>query len=253
MSDRTLRRAIGQGALRAVRPTPRTLQMPLSERDYVRRKWPLLSRLRGALRTEPNVRFALLFGSVATGADTPASDVDILVDLRDASLERVVDLVAKLEETLGRHVDVVGLAEAETRSLVPGACGERGSRPRRPREHVATAEHRRVRRDSRRSSARGRKARTRLRATSSAATEPGSSPISSTFQMTGERAGHARSLSSAPRPPSSRPGRRFRRAAGPGFGGEPATAGTRAGLPRRRNTSAPLACPPRLPAPAGRP
>ena len=61
----------------------------------------LLSRLRSALRTERNVRFALLFGSAATGADTPASDVDVLVDLRDPSLERLADLGAKLEAALG--------------------------------------------------------------------------------------------------------------------------------------------------------
>ncbi len=41
--------------------------MSLSEREYVRRSWRLLSTLRAALRTEQNVRFALLFGSVARG------------------------------------------------------------------------------------------------------------------------------------------------------------------------------------------
>jgi uncharacterized protein len=88
--------------------------MPLSEREYVRRRWVLLASLRSALRTEPNVRFALLFGSAAAGTDKPQSDVDVLVDLRDASFQRVVDLSTKLREIIGRHVDVVELHDAES-------------------------------------------------------------------------------------------------------------------------------------------
>jgi predicted nucleotidyltransferase len=113
VGERTLRRAIGEGTLRASRPTPRTLEIPLSEREYVRRRWPLLAALRSVLRTEPNVRFALLFGSTALGTDTPESDVDLLVDLRDASFQRVVDLSTKLRGVIGRHVDVVELHDAE--------------------------------------------------------------------------------------------------------------------------------------------
>lgn len=111
--ERTLRRAVAQGSLRAVRPTPRTLQIPLSERQYIRRSWRLLSALRRALRTDHNVRFALLFGSVARGTDAPGSDVDVLVALRDPSLDRVVELGAKLSEAAGRRVDVVRLEDAE--------------------------------------------------------------------------------------------------------------------------------------------
>jgi predicted nucleotidyltransferase len=112
--ERTLRRAVGQGTLRATRPTPRTLELPLSERRYLRRAWPLLAALRRTLRTEPNVRFALLFGSAASGADTLASDIDVLVDLRDASLERVIDLNAKLTAAIIRPVDLVRLGDAES-------------------------------------------------------------------------------------------------------------------------------------------
>ncbi len=117
VSERTLRRAVNEGTLRAARPTPRTLELLLSERKYVRRAWPLLWALRSALRTEPNVRFALLFGSAATGSDTQASDVDVLVDLRDGSLERVTDLAAKLTALAGRPIDLVRLADAETDAL----------------------------------------------------------------------------------------------------------------------------------------
>jgi predicted nucleotidyltransferase len=111
--ERTLRRAVAQGSLRGVRPTPRTLEIPLSERQYIRRSWTLLSALRRALRTEHNVRFALLFGSVARGTDAPGSDVDVLVALRDPSLDRIVELGAKLSEAAGRRVDVVRVEDAE--------------------------------------------------------------------------------------------------------------------------------------------
>ncbi len=114
VDERTLRRAVNLGTLRGSRSTPRKLELPLSEREYARRSWGLISALRTALRTEQNVRFALLFGSAATGADTPASDVDVLVELRDARFERVVDLVTKLTGLVGHPVDVVELADAQT-------------------------------------------------------------------------------------------------------------------------------------------
>ncbi len=88
--------------------------MSLSEREYVRRSWKVLSALRAALRTEHNVRFALLFGSVARGTSAPGSDVDVLVTLRDGRLERVVELSAKLTDATGRRVDVVRLEDAES-------------------------------------------------------------------------------------------------------------------------------------------
>lgn len=49
-----------------------------------------------------------LFGSVVRGDDTPESDVDILVELpQGKSLLDLVALERKLEEALGRDVDVV--------------------------------------------------------------------------------------------------------------------------------------------------
>jgi len=114
VSERTLRRAVNEGALRAVRRTPRTLEMSVSERDYVRRKWSLLAALRAQLRTEPNVRFVMLFGSMAGDRDTQNSDVDLLVELRDRDFERILDLGSKLEAGVGRQVDLVELRDAES-------------------------------------------------------------------------------------------------------------------------------------------
>lgn len=117
VSERTLRRATKQGTLRANRTGPRKLELSVSERVYVRRSWDLISALRSALRTESNVRFALLFGSVARGDDASTGDVDVLVDLRDSSLERLIDLQEKLVRATGREVDVVRLVDAEADSL----------------------------------------------------------------------------------------------------------------------------------------
>lgn len=119
-TSRTLRRALEQGALRGTRVSPRKLKLSATEKDYVLRRWKLLARLRSALRTEPNVRFALLFGSAARGEETEASDLDLLVELHDDSWARQVDLELRLEEQLGRSVDTVSLAEAGSNPLLLG-------------------------------------------------------------------------------------------------------------------------------------
>jgi predicted nucleotidyltransferase len=113
VDERTLRRAVAGGTLRGSRTSPRKLELALSEREYVRRSWGLISVLRAGLRTERNVRVAVLFGSAAQGIDRPSSDVDLLVDLRDDSLARTLDLKAKLAGLVGRPVDLVALADAE--------------------------------------------------------------------------------------------------------------------------------------------
>ena len=125
VNERTLRRAVNEGALRGHRPSPRVLDLSLLERRYVRRSWTLLSQLRKVLRTERNVRFALLFGSTAAGSDMPSSDVDVLVELRDPSLERLADLSAKLEAAVGRPVDLIRLEDAEADpSFLAGVISE---------------------------------------------------------------------------------------------------------------------------------
>ncbi len=113
VNERTLRRAFTQGTLHGSRPSPRKLELPLTEHQYVRRSWSMISLLRSALRTEHNVRFALLFGSSAIGTDTSNSDVDVLVALQDPSLQRLVDLKTKLTHLLGRQVDLVVLDDAK--------------------------------------------------------------------------------------------------------------------------------------------
>src|SRR6202035_4822204 len=92
VNERTLRRAWALGTVRGERVTPYKLRVPVEERVYLRRHWPTISRLRAALRTEPNVSLAVLFGSVARGDDNKESDVDLLVGLRDPGLSSRVAL-----------------------------------------------------------------------------------------------------------------------------------------------------------------
>ena len=78
--ERTLRRGLADGLLRGRRPT---ILAP-GEATYLRAHWPLLSALRAVLRTERNVRLAMLIGSAARGELTEDSDVDLLVHWRTA-------------------------------------------------------------------------------------------------------------------------------------------------------------------------
>src|SRR5947209_16813109 len=94
---RTLRRAVALGAVRCARVSERRVELAAGEEDYLRGHWRLLGGLRSALRTEPNVRFAAVFGSVARGDDRVDSDVDLLVDLADSSWARRQRLNTRLE------------------------------------------------------------------------------------------------------------------------------------------------------------
>lgn len=110
-SDRTLRRALKQGLIHADRPSPRAVDIGIGERSYLLRAWPELSELREALRTEPRVSLAVLFGSKARGDATADSDVDLLLGLRDGGDGKAIGY--RVAERLGQPVQVVRLDEAE--------------------------------------------------------------------------------------------------------------------------------------------
>lgn len=110
--ERTLRRAVRAGAVRCRRPGPRRLSVSEEERRYLRDHWDLLSALRAALRTEPNVRLAVLFGSTARGEDTPESDVDLFVTMRDPSLSGTVAVGTRLSDAVGREVQLIPIEKA---------------------------------------------------------------------------------------------------------------------------------------------
>ena len=106
---RTLRRAVALGTVRCARVSARRVELAAGEEEYLREHWGLLAGLRSALRTEPNVRFAAVFGSVARGDDRGDSDVDLLVELADPSWARRQRLNTRLEREFDRPVELVVL------------------------------------------------------------------------------------------------------------------------------------------------
>jgi len=112
-SERTLRRYINGGLLRGRRIAGGQLELSRAEEDYLRGHRALLSKLMAALRTERDVRLAVLFGSTATGEDTPVSDVDLLIVHRRAGAMVQAGLCIRLRRALGTPVDVVMLEQAK--------------------------------------------------------------------------------------------------------------------------------------------
>ncbi len=113
-SERTLRRYINGGMLRGRRLARGQLELSQAEAAYLRGHWVLLSKLMTLLRTERDVRLAVLFGSTATGEDTPVSDVDILIVHRRAEWRAQAGVQRRLRRALGTPVDIVTLEQAET-------------------------------------------------------------------------------------------------------------------------------------------
>jgi predicted nucleotidyltransferase len=113
--ERTVRRAVEQGTVRASRVSERRLSLPDGEERYLRSHWGLLQRLRAVLRTEPNVRLAAVFGSLARGDGRADSDLDLLVDLVDDGWQRRQQLNTRLERAVGRRVELI-VAERVARS-----------------------------------------------------------------------------------------------------------------------------------------
>jgi predicted nucleotidyltransferase len=111
VSDRTLRRAVSRELLRGARRSANRLVLSDDERAYVRSHWGLLQTLVAALRTEPGVEAAVLYGSVAKGTDDAGSDVDLLVKLRAAATTSAPALERRLTRAAGRRVHVVRLED----------------------------------------------------------------------------------------------------------------------------------------------
>ncbi len=113
LSERTLRRAVASGTIRAERPTPRRLRLSEDEREWVLRHWPTVARLRGELRTEPSVRLAVLFGSSARGREHRRGDLDLLIELDSPTRGRLADLDNRLSSATGRDVQLVLARDAK--------------------------------------------------------------------------------------------------------------------------------------------
>lgn len=112
VSGRTLRRAVSRGGIRGTRQGERRVQVSGAEADYLRAHWSLLSGLIGELRTLPDVRLAVVFGSAARGELRAQSDLDLLVRFARGGLARRSLLIGRLEEVSQRTIQVVELEEA---------------------------------------------------------------------------------------------------------------------------------------------
>lgn len=88
----------------------------------MRDRWELLARLRAVLRTEPNVRFAAIFGSVARGDESEASDLDVAIDFEKRDRRGRIRLANKMEAASGRRVQLVHLGDVE--ECAPDLLGE---------------------------------------------------------------------------------------------------------------------------------
>lgn len=111
--ERTLRRAASEGLVHGERLSPRRFRVTFREEAYLRSHWELLRALRSALRTEPNVRLAVLFGSTAIGSDDERSDVDVLVVLGDPAVGRLAELAGRLSGRIDREMQLVRLSDAQ--------------------------------------------------------------------------------------------------------------------------------------------
>ncbi len=96
--------------MRCRRPGLRQFDLTADERAYLREHWKTISAVTEALRTERNVRLAVLFGSVARGREGEDSDVDVLVSLAEERPMYLSYLAARLTRALGRDVEVLSLA-----------------------------------------------------------------------------------------------------------------------------------------------
>lgn len=112
-SERTLRRCFNQGLVRGERRGRGEVRIAPSEELYLRRHWEILGRLRVALRTEPGVRLAVLFGSTAVGNERADSDVDLLVEHVSGEPSDMLRLQRRLRERIGKEVHIVPLSDAE--------------------------------------------------------------------------------------------------------------------------------------------
>jgi predicted nucleotidyltransferase len=77
----------------------------------------LASLLRNALSKVTDVRYALIYGSFATGQETESSDVDVLM-VGNVGEERILKAFSAIEEKTGREINYIVWSEREFRKRV---------------------------------------------------------------------------------------------------------------------------------------
>jgi predicted nucleotidyltransferase len=114
VSERTLRRGVASELIRARRPSSRRLILSAREATWIRLHWPLVGQLRAALRTEPNLELAVLFGSAARGEDVAGvSDLDLLVAVRRPFPGALEALRLRLNRQLPAEAQLVSVEDAQ--------------------------------------------------------------------------------------------------------------------------------------------
>lgn len=102
-----------RGTVRCHRPGLRRVDFAGGERVYLKENWGTISTVTEVLRTERNVRLAVLFGSVARGHGAEDSDVDVLVSLAEERPMYLSYLATRLTRALEREVDVLSLKQVQ--------------------------------------------------------------------------------------------------------------------------------------------
>lgn len=102
-------RRIGNLRLWSIDPTSDRVG---SVRDLLRREGAVAELLAGGLSEMPGVRLALIFGSFASGADVPGSDIDVLL-VGVIDWKRLAHLGESVAAHVGREVSFVVWTEAE--------------------------------------------------------------------------------------------------------------------------------------------
>jgi predicted nucleotidyltransferase len=103
--------------------------LAVGEKAYLREHWALIAAVAEALRTERNVRLAILFGSLARGNAGEGSDVDLLLSLAEERPLYTAQLAARLSQALGRDVQVLSLKHVRDREPVLLGAILRDGRP----------------------------------------------------------------------------------------------------------------------------
>jgi predicted nucleotidyltransferase len=109
---------VQRGTVHAHRPGPRQIELAPGEGEYLREHWGLIAAVTDALRTERNVRLAVLFGSLARGDAGEGSDIDLLVWFAEERPLCKAQLAARLARALRRDVDVLSLDHVRAREPV---------------------------------------------------------------------------------------------------------------------------------------
>lgn len=113
VEERTLRRASAQGTLHARRTRPRRLLLAPGEHEYLRTHWHLLAELRKGLRTQREVRLAVIYGSVARGDEDDDSDLDLLISFSAGRFLANSDVAVRVADIVDRRIDLADLERVE--------------------------------------------------------------------------------------------------------------------------------------------